>query len=49
MKVGTYTELAGRLTDNQRQTCEQLLAPHAGMMSMMAGDPMTSGRTMPAK
>jgi hypothetical protein len=73
----TYTDLAARLSDDQKKTAEQLLAPHIGMMSMMSGiggqitdggrlgmgmgnmnsgqmpmmpgNPMTSGRAMPAK
>jgi hypothetical protein len=32
-----YGDLAGTLTDEQKTTADQVLAPHMGMMSMMSG------------
>ena len=32
-----YTDLAARLSDEQKASAEQLLAPHMGMMTMMSG------------
>ena len=32
-----YGELAAKLSDEQKTTAEQVLAPHMGMMSMMSG------------
>lgn len=39
-----YTDLAARLSDEQKKSAEQLLAPHVGMMAMMSG--MGSGLMM---
>ena len=33
----TYTDLAARLSDEQKKSAEQLLAPHMGMMTLMSG------------
>jgi hypothetical protein len=37
------TNLAGTLSDDQKKTADQLLAPHMGMNAMMCG--MQSGQT----
>ena len=39
-----YAELGATLSDDQKASAEQLLAPHMGMMSMMSG--MGSGQPM---
>jgi len=39
-----YTNLAAKLSDEQKTSAEQLLAPHMGMMAMMSG--MGSGQMM---
>jgi LTXXQ motif family protein len=39
-----YTDLAARLSDEQKKSAEQLLAPHMGMMAMMSG--IGSGQMM---
>lgn len=32
-----FSELSGKLTDDQKRTADQILAPHMGMMAMMSG------------
>ena len=32
-----YTDLAAKLTDDQKTTADQILSPHMGMMTMMSG------------
>jgi LTXXQ motif family protein len=39
-----YADLAAKLSDEQKATAEQLLAPHMGMMTMMSG--MGGGQMM---
>jgi hypothetical protein len=39
-----YSDLAAKLSEDQKKSAEQLLAPHVGMMAMMSG--MGSGQMM---
>jgi hypothetical protein len=46
----TLTNLVGTLSDDQKKTADELLAPHMGMMAMMAGmqpGQMGSGQMQP--